>query len=242
MAAKLHTWHRRIGLLAATFIVFLVITGIALQHSDDFDLNSQYLSNSWLLKYYGIKPNPITTYQLDNQTISHAGETVYLSGKPVINETSAIYGAIKRSNHSTNEIIIATSNSLIVIDNQGEIIDEVTTRDGLQEAPIGIALSNNHTTVVRGINTYWESIDDLTVWQKLQGPHPHWQAPAITLPALKQVIESHDMSKQINLERFLLDAHSGRFFGKYGIYVIDIAAILLLILSITGIWLWAVRR
>ena len=50
------------------------------------------------------------------------------------------------------------------------------------------------------------------------------------------------MSKQINLERFLLDAHSGRVFGKYGIYVIDVAAILLLILSITGIWLWVVRR
>ena len=95
---------------------------------------------------------------------------------------------------------------------------------------------------MRGINTYWESVDDLTQWRVLQGPHPRWAAPAITLPALKQVIESHDMSQQINLERFLLDAHSGRFFGKYGIYVVDIAAILLLILSVTGIWLWVVRR
>jgi len=50
------------------------------------------------------------------------------------------------------------------------------------------------------------------------------------------------MGRQISLERFLLDAHSGRFFGKYGVYVIDIAALLLLILSITGIWLWATRR
>ena len=242
MAAKLHKWHRRIGLLAATFIVFLVITGIALQHSDDFSLNTRYLSNPWLLKYYGIKPNPITTYQLGNQTISHAGETIYLSGKPITDETSSIHGAIKYAADSNNEIIIATSNSLIVIDNIGHLIDEITTQDGLKEAPIGIALSKNNTTVVRGINTYWESFGDFTSWQKLQGPHPYWVAPTITLPALRQVIESHDMSKQINLERFLLDAHSGRFFGKYGIYVIDIAAILLLILSITGIWLWVVRH
>ena len=40
----------------------------------------------------------------------------------------------------------------------------------------------------------------------------------------------------------MLDAHSGRFFGKYGAYVIDAAAILLLTLAITGIWLWATRR
>lgn len=239
MAAKLHKWHRRIGLLATIFIIFLVITGIALQHSDDFNLNSQYLSNSWLLKYYGIKPNPIVTYQLGNQTISHAGESVYLSGKPISHQVESIHGAISHSNH---ELIIATSDSLLVINNQGEIVDEITTRDGLQEAPIGIALSKNNTTVMRGINTYWESVNDLTQWQVLQGPHPHWVAPAITLPALKHVIESHDMSQQINLERFLLDAHSGRFFGKYGVYVIDIAAILLLILSVTGIWLWVARR
>ncbi|MGH1538527.1 MAG: PepSY domain-containing protein [Gammaproteobacteria bacterium] len=239
MAAKLHKWHRRIGLVATAFIVFLVLTGIALQHSDDFKLNTQYLSNTWLLKYYGIKPNPISTYQLDNQTISHAGDTIYLSGKPVIHQVFAIHGAIKQAN---SEIIIATSDSLVVIDDSGNIIDEITTQDGLQETPIGIALSNRNTTVVRGINTYWESLGDLSNWQTLQGPHPHWVSPTITLPALKQVIETHDMSKQINFERFLLDAHSGRFFGKYGIYVIDIAAILLLILSITGIWLWTVRR
>ncbi len=242
MAAKLHKWHRRIGLLASAFIVFLVITGIALQHSDDFNLNTQYLSSSWLLKYYGIKPNPITTYQLGNQTISHAGESVYLSGKPITHEVTAIHGAIKHVADTNSEIIIASLNSLIVIDLEGHIIDEITTQDGLQEAPIGIALSKNNTPVVRGINTYWESLGDLTSWQKLQGPHPRWVAPAITLPALRQVIESHDMSKQINLERFLLDAHSGRVFGKFGIYIIDVAAILLLILSITGIWLWVVRR
>lgn len=242
MAAKLHKWHRRIGLLAASFIVFLVVTGIALQHSDDFNLNTQYVTNSWLLKYYGIKPNPIATYQLGNQTISHAGESIYLSGKPITDEVLAIHGAIKHSTDTNSEIIIATSNSLLVIDIDGNIIDEITTQDGLQESPIGIALSENNTTVVRGINTYWESSGDLTQWQKLTGPHPHWIAPAITLPALRQVIESHDMSKQINLERFLLDAHSGRVFGKYGIYAIDVAAILLLILSVTGIWLWVVRR
>lgn len=239
MAAKLHKWHRRIGLVATIFIIFLVLTGIALQHSDDFKLNTKYLSSSWLLEHYGIKPNPITTYQLGNQTVSHAGELIYLSGKPIQHYVESIHGAISYAN---NEFVIATSNSLLVINNDGGIIDEISTQDGLQEAPIGIALSKNNTTVIRGINTYWESIGDLTQWRTLQGPHPRWVAPTITLPALKQVIESHDMSLQINLERFLLDAHSGRFFGKYGIYIIDIAAILLLILSVTGIWLWVVRR
>jgi hypothetical protein len=238
MAIKLFIWHRRIGLVAALFIVFLVATGIALQHSDDLKLPTNYLSNAWLLEYYGIKPNPITTYQLGNQTVSHAGETIYLSGKPIDTHATDLHGAIT----ITDEIIIATSNSILICDHAGSIIDEITKQDGLQEVPLGIAISNQGTAVIRGVNTYWERNQHLTNWNEFKGPHPKWVAPSITLPTLKHVIETHDMSQQISLERFMLDAHSGRFFGKYGAYVIDAAAILLLTLAITGIWLWATRR
>lgn len=238
MAAKLFIWHRRIGLLAALFIVFLVATGIALQHSDDLKLPTNFLSNTWLLKYYGIKPNPITTYQLGNQTVSHAGNTIYLSGKPIDAHADELHGAIVIN----DEIIIATSNSILVCDRSGSVIDEITEQDGLSESPLGIAISDHRTPVTRGVNIYWEGNISLTSWRKFKGPHPRWVAPSITLPALKHVIETHDMGRQISLERFVLDAHSGRFFGKYGVYVIDVAAILLLVLAITGIWLWSTRR
>lgn len=238
MAAKLHKWHRRIGLTAALFIAFLVITGIVLQHSDDLNLPFKFLSNSWLLRHYGIKPNPITTYQLGNQTISHAGNNIYLSGKPINTQSDEIYGAVA----STDEIIIATEDSLIALDHGGNLIDEITTKDGLVEPPLGLAKSSSGKIILRGKTEYWVGNDDLTKWKNHNGPHPIWVAPTLTLPALKQVIESHDMSSQISIERFLLDAHSGRIFGKYGIYIIDAAAILLLILSVTGIWLWTARK
>ncbi len=238
MSAKLHKWHRRIGLLASLFIVFLVLTGIALQHSDDLNLPSKFLTNTKLLQYYGIKPNPITTYQIGNQTISHAGDSIYLSGKPLDIVVDTIHGAIVFNEN----ILVATSNSVIVINTGGNLVDEISKENGLHEYPLGIALGNKQLPVIRGINTYWESDHQLNQWQAYSGPHPVWTAPTITLPALKQVIEAHDMGQQISLERFLLDAHSGRFFGKYGIYVIDAAAVLLMILAITGIWLWSSRR
>ncbi|MBL1432554.1 MAG: hypothetical protein COB94_003805 [Gammaproteobacteria bacterium] len=46
------------------------------------------------------------------------------------------------------------------------------------------------------------------------------------------------MSNEISWERMLLDLHSGRVFGRYGIYVMDFAAIGLLVLSCTGLWIW----
>ncbi len=238
MAAKLHKWHRRIGLLAATFIIFLVITGIVLQHSDELGLPTKNLSSTWLLNYYGIKPNPITTYQLGNQTISHAGDYLYLSGNPITENIDNLFGAIRQN----NQFIVATARSLLLIDLEGNLIDEITELDGLIEHPLGISKSDQGNIIIRGSTNYWEGNSDLVDWHEYDGPHPNWVASSITLPSLKQVIESHDMSQQISLERFLLDAHSGRVFGKYGVYVIDFAAILLLLLALTGIWLWSSRR
>lgn len=42
----------------------------------------------------------------------------------------------------------------------------------------------------------------------------------------------------LTVDRVLLDIHTGRFFGSYGHYVMDIAAILFLILSVTGFYMW----
>ena len=44
------------------------------------------------------------------------------------------------------------------------------------------------------------------------------------------------------VERVLLDLHSGRIFGKPGVYVVDAAAILFLVLAASGVWLWGKRR
>ncbi len=238
MAAKLHKWHRRIGLLASTFIIFLVITGIILQHSDGLGLPSKHLTNSWLLKYYGIKPNPIKTYLVGNQTISHAGNKIYFSGKPIAEDVENLFGAIIQD----DRFIIASSNSLIIINHEGTLIDEITTLDGLAEAPLGISESSDGSTITRGQSKNWQSQNGLFNWKEYKEPHSNWISPSITPPTLQQAIEAHDISQQINLERLLLDAHSGRVFGKYGIYVIDAAAILLMVLALTGIWLWVCRR
>ena len=46
----------------------------------------------------------------------------------------------------------------------------------------------------------------------------------------------------LKLERVILDLHSGRIFGQYGIYLMDAAAIALLWLSLSGLWVWNSRR
>ena len=238
MPRDLFVWHRSIGLTAALFIFFLVVTGIVIQHSDALKLPTKHLSNTWLLRYYGIKPNPITSFNVGEQVISHAGETLYLSGKPIPAKAEVMHGAVILH----DDIIIATSDTVLVCDSAGRVIDEITVQDSLHEFPLGIALTADDTVVIRGMNAHWEAGNGFAVWREVRQNDPGWVTPSATPSDLKDIIEAYDMSSQISWERFLLDLHSGRFLGKYGVYVIDAAGILILVLSITGIVLWVTRR
>ncbi len=40
------------------------------------------------------------------------------------------------------------------------------------------------------------------------------------------------------LERIILDLHSGRMFGTFGEYVMDIVALLFIFLALSGGWMW----
>ena len=61
---------------------------------------------------------------------------------------------------------------------------------------------------------------------------------AQTIPAkLNNKIMAEGAS--VNLEQFLLDLHSGRLIGNFGVYVMDIIAVLLIIQVITGCIAWA---
>ena len=46
----------------------------------------------------------------------------------------------------------------------------------------------------------------------------------------------------MDLEQIVLDLHSGRLFGNIGVLVMDLVAILLIILSITGFIAWNSNR
>jgi uncharacterized iron-regulated membrane protein len=61
-------------------------------------------------------------------------------------------------------------------------------------------------------------------------------------PGLKETLEKTYRGVGLPLERVMLDLHSGRILGRAGVYLVDTAAVLFLLLAISGVWLWARRR
>jgi len=65
-----------------------------------------------------------------------------------------------------------------------------------------------------------------------------WSEPGLLMDASRQRIYEHSRGKGLSWERVMLDLHSGRLFGTAGVWVVDVAAVLLLFLALSGFVLW----
>ena len=235
---KLHIWHRYVGIVSALFVIILSVTGLLLNFNDELALDDDHVASRWLLEQYSIGDFPVTSFQTEDLLISHASQYLFINGEYVLNTRDALLGAIKTDSY----IVLATHSSLLLLSHEGVLIDEIGKLTGLPEAPLGIAKDIQGHTVLRGINTYWKGSSELSAWQPLDGPHPQWVAPAQTSATTNDRIQSYARSHEITLERMLLDLHSGRLFGDIGKNIMSLAAILLLVLAISGTIIWLKKK
>ena len=66
----------------------------------------------------------------------------------------------------------------------------------------------------------------------------NWVQPEPVPERLKAELSKLSRAQELPLERVFLDAHSGRLFGSWGPWVMDVAAFLLVFLAISGCWIW----
>jgi uncharacterized iron-regulated membrane protein len=68
-----------------------------------------------------------------------------------------------------------------------------------------------------------------------------WSAPVELSVAQRQAYEEA-LTPGVSVQQLLLDLHSGRFAGRYGPVFVDLLALLLATVSVTGAWLFLVPR
>ena len=51
---KILKWHRRIGVVLSVFLLWMLASGILINHANDLQLDKQQLNNEFWLKWYGL--------------------------------------------------------------------------------------------------------------------------------------------------------------------------------------------
>ena len=229
----LHRVHRWIGVGVSLFVIFLVLTGWALNHTAELGLARLLVQVPWISAWYGLRGEvPATGYAASGRWLIAGDDAVLLDGKPTAFKLKNVIGMATTS----DLIAIASRDELVVLDPQGRPVDRVSATQ-LPTGPIvRIGFAQNRI-VLQGASTY-ASVDGFT-WTPFEG-NTDWSVPQPLPPNQQQYAKQ--LAPALSLERIMQDIHSGRILGHYGSYFVDAVGLFFLLLAGSGLWMFFRHR
>jgi hypothetical protein len=236
---SLYVWHRYLGLAAALFVVWLALSGLLLNHTDDLKLDARYISSDALLDWYGIHaPTDITLFRTKTLTLAGMGGHLYINQRLQPGIGGTLVGAVDFG----DMVVVALSDHLLLLTPGGELIEQLDDASGLPAGIGAIGVNADRTLDIHTAHGDYRTDADLLQWTPAAVHDGHWARPAVPDSAERTALDQAWRGNGLTVERVLLDLHSGRILGEYGPFLMDGAAILFLLLAISGIWLWGRRR
>lgn len=228
--------HRSLGAGAAIFVLFMVMSGLAINHSHDFGLDRHHVSQSSLLSWYGFNgPQDIRSFAVGDSWLSFAGSQLYLNDRHVAIIANGV-GVVR----STEMLIAAGSEELLLLDPDGMLIERLTWHQPGAGPLEAIGIYEGTVVAVRSANQLWLADEQMLDWQLTDNVTTGvvWSSPVLPPLELHRDITSQYRGDGLSMERLLLDFHSGRIFGPVGVLVYDLLALAVGFMAISGLVLW----
>ncbi len=221
----LQRWHRRLGALSALLMVLAAITGLALNHTDDLHLGSHYPQSSILLWPYQAVLEPSYVIETDAGTLSSSGGELTLDGEWLADCEALLAFTVMDAGK-----LVSCGEQWHLFDADWQLLETLDPElIGLRGDEI-LGTAGGQLLVKTG--EQWQQLDSATF--ELLGPVP---GDDVVVMDMTEIKENHTISWQ----RLMQDLHSGRWFGGWGVWVMDIAAVILLLLAFSGLWMWWVK-
>ena len=236
---SLYIWHRYSGLFAALFVIFITASGIALNHTDGLSLKNHHLSIGVLLDQYQVQqPTVIRLFNNQGRSISQADDLLFIDANKGIPINNTLVGLA----HLNDWLVIALNDRLLIVNSDSQLVETLGADDAIPNDIVKIGIDHDARVILFADKQAYHLTADLSLQQSQQNSEINW-SKAEPLPAVTNVeIGRRYRANVITLEQFLLDIHSGRFFGAYGTLFFDIVGGILLFLSITGVLIWFKQR
>jgi hypothetical protein len=232
----LRRWHARIGFSAMLFFLILAVTGLILNHGEGLGLDGRYVHAGWLARWYGIRSeSPREAFRSGHHVLVAANGRWLLDGNISGERLPQPVGLTEFA----DIFAVASETALYVFREDGELIEKLE-RGALPGVPVQAIGSSARGIALRTASGIFASADALS-WRPLTQRSVLWSVAA-ELSAAQRQTYGEALTPGVSVEQLLLDLHSGRFAGRYGPVFVDLLALLLAVVSLTGGWLFLVRR
>lgn len=208
-------WHRRFAIFISIWLILLAFTGLLINHAHDWKLDSESLAKPLQRWVYGIDSNEPDLCE------------------PLTREGIACDQLFARLQLPVGVLLLGVRD-LFLLDDSGQLVEKLSVSQfGL--ASLQAALGEGSDIYLRGSNKTVLTTPDLMGGRLLD-------SEAATALNGRQWQVAGIIPDTITWERFLLDLHAARFLGPVAKVFNDLMAAFVLILAISGLWLFRVKR
>ena len=227
---KISKWHRRVGVTASIFILLVAITGIPLNHTESLGLDKVKVGNALVIFADGDPTSyPSVGFSVgDRKLIWYRGnlyleEAYFAGGVDKVVGVATVGGALVVA--AKNELFLFKENGLLIEKISGANIPGKIQKVGTRSGAELFLLTRQGQYV--GVDDYleWLPTDSKVSWSK----------PITIDNSIKKLQKKHQIY-DFTWSKILLDIHTGRAFGKLGPYLMDLAALSLIFLLVTGVY------
>jgi uncharacterized iron-regulated membrane protein len=174
------------------------------------------------------------TYTVGSSTVTEVGTQIYWNTTSIPPASAPLLGTV--AVHGM--VIIGVEGQLLLFTPDGGLIERLDNSAGV---PAGMQALGSNTAgelVVRTANGVYQADSSFLKWHETADAAINWTVAVPPPPALRTALKQAYRGTGLTLERLLLDIHSGRILGSRGVYLVDAAALLFLVLALSGVWLW----
>lgn len=230
--------HRWLGAAAALFLVVLSVTGLALNHTERLRLDHIRLHHPWLLARYGMALDaaeaPVAW------PLPGAAHLIHFRGQLIVGDR-AIAATDRPVGLVTTPamVVVAVPDALIYLTPSGELIEKIAAT----ELPFSRIEAVGHTPsghpVLQTPDGLFAPDADWLDFAPATGPIRIEPPATVALSARETAaLEKAWRGEGVPLYRVLLDLHAGRLFGLTGTAMMDLTAVAILLLVISGFAGW----
>jgi hypothetical protein len=225
------------GLAAVLFVLLLSVTGVALNHSSDWQLDRRYVDWPWFSTALGVSvPDPSSSFADRGHRVTLLGRRAYFDSRDINRELDSLNGLVTLDQFA----IVATQRAVLLLTLEGQLVEHMDLTSDLPGPIERLGLVNERPVLEAGGGYFIGDADvtGFTPWSQ-QGPGDvAWSTASDPAPAELAAIEDLYRGRGLTVERLLIEIHSGRIVGAAGPLLLDLVAAVMIVLSITGLIIW----